>query len=846
MRVYHGSYTGNGSDNRNITGVGFNPTIVWIKSLDGTSWCHDWVAVPGMTADRALSMQDGTVFQSNRIQSFISDGFQIGNTGVNENGKTYFYIAIRDTGTPKYAAPIVFTGDDNDGKAITGLGFQPDWLCLKSDYAIRGLCSFSSYTGSNKAFFYDGTANRADLIASLDADGVTVNNGSTNSENCINRGPGAAGGAKQTAGFALKAVAGKIAVFSYTGNGSDNRNVVIPGTSFQPAFVMVKREGSGNMAVHRFKQHSGDKSLGFYDAVNAANCIQQFNADGFQVGNDFNVNGNTVVYHVLAIADNFTIEDATATAGVTALTLTEPAPVVSGTGTATAAVTGLTLSEPDATATGGAKAAAAVTELTVSAPAPVVSGMGNVSAAVTGLTLSEPDATARGDSSIVAAVTELVLGVENAIARGDGNVAALVTELTLGMPDVTAYESFPPTIVADTPDEAVIIGETLTIEFTGSDADGDDLTYGVLIEEIPSVDTSYGEENMSAATGFTPYDAYAQTFEGTGRKLAEAMFYIYKSSGAATGAVYAKLYAHTGAFGTTGKPTGAALATAEIDASTLETGYQWITFSFDGEFDLVDGTHYCISLEPTAGNISEISLAWDTSAPTHAGNFASRLGATWIANSGIDAIFQIKTITLAESLVMFSEMDAGFANTVTPADTDPFEEGEKISFTIEVPAGVYTWLAAVWEPGKQEFHAETEVRTLTFIIPINGNASADETGLTLSAPAAIAKGDGNTVAAVTELTLTEPAATATGNGNAGAAVTGLALSAPDVVAWGHANVAALVMELLLGMPDVTATGEYSPLNSVQKYQSGHAGTRFVSKKGGGTFQSENRNTTFSA
>ncbi len=90
-KVAVNSYTGNGSDNRNITGLGLNPTFAWVKrsSTSVGGWRND--AVSG---DRTLYW-DSTSSTTNRIQSLITDGFQVGTSSeVNNSGSTYYYLAL--------------------------------------------------------------------------------------------------------------------------------------------------------------------------------------------------------------------------------------------------------------------------------------------------------------------------------------------------------------------------------------------------------------------------------------------------------------------------------------------------------------------------------------------------------------------------------------------------------------------------------------------------------------------------------------------------------------------------------------------------------------------------------
>lgn len=122
-----------------------------------------------------------------------------------------------------------------------------------------------------------------------------------------------------------------------------------------------------------------------------------------------------------------------------------------------------------------------------------------------------------------------------------------------------------------------------------------------------------------------------QSITGLGLTLNSAKFYL-KKFGAPTGNAVAKLYAHSGVWGSTGVPTGAALATsANLDVATLSTmEYQLIELTFAAPYTPVNGTHYCLVLEYSGGDAQNfIQVAADNSSPTHPGNLCYYSGGTW-------------------------------------------------------------------------------------------------------------------------------------------------------------------------------------------------------------------------
>ncbi len=127
--------------------------------------------------------------------------------------------------------------------------------------------------------------------------------------------------------------------------------------------------------------------------------------------------------------------------------------------------------------------------------------------------------------------------------------------------------------------------------------------------------------------------------------IATAGLYL-KKTGSPTGNLVLYVYAHTGTYGSGGKPTGAILATSSVlDVSTLTTGYVLKTFTFTGAnaIALTAGTPYFIIAYWSGGNSSNhVDIAGDTSTPASPalGNSAnSNNGTSWTNPSVLDCGF---------------------------------------------------------------------------------------------------------------------------------------------------------------------------------------------------------------
>jgi len=159
---------------------------------------------------------------------------------------------------------------------------------------------------------------------------------------------------------------------------------------------------------------------------------------------------------------------------------------------------------------------------------------------------------------------------------------------------------------------------------------------------------SYSESNYSGGSylsGYTDdYQKISQSITGKSSKLSSHKWYL-KKLGSPTGNAVAVLYAHTGTYGTSSKPTGAALATSDnFDVSTLTTSYQLITFTFTGaqQYPLVNGTYYCMTIEYSGGDHTNcVIVGLDGISPTHSGNSAGYYNSAWTIYSARDEIFYV-------------------------------------------------------------------------------------------------------------------------------------------------------------------------------------------------------------
>lgn len=170
---------------------------------------------------------------------------------------------------------------------------------------------------------------------------------------------------------------------------------------------------------------------------------------------------------------------------------------------------------------------------------------------------------------------------------------------------------------------------------------GNQVTYAVGVIDA----YSEGNKTSDLLTYAAGNSRQAQSFTGDGNTLALAKFYL-KKLGSPTGNITAYIYDDTGTFGSTGTPTGAALATSDtVDISTLTTSYQLVDFTFSGanQITITNAANYFLVIEYNAGDGSNALHVGADSSGVHPGNLAQYNG-SWAAVGTWDVPFYIYSV----------------------------------------------------------------------------------------------------------------------------------------------------------------------------------------------------------
>ena len=278
-------YSGDGQSTHAITGVGFQPDLVWIKKRSGTG-SHNLVdAVRGVQKAIEPNSTGAQGTYSNNLSAFGADGFTVGSGSLtNDNGYTFASWnwkangagsantdgSINTTATSvNTTAGCSISTYSGTGSAATighGLGTVPQVMIVKNTYqaehwivyhhGIDDVASGGSNAPQDKYIRLNDTGSRADFPMWNDT-APTASVFSVGTSSSVNQ----AGGTFVAYCFAEKPGFSKFG--SVKGNGSDDGPFIY--TGFKPAFYM-----------HKIYNGSTGQWLMFDNKRNESNVVNKF------------------------------------------------------------------------------------------------------------------------------------------------------------------------------------------------------------------------------------------------------------------------------------------------------------------------------------------------------------------------------------------------------------------------------------------------------------------------------------------------------------------------------------------------------------------------------------------
>ena len=315
-------YTGNGGT-QSITGVGFQPDMVWTKQRNAVRNHVLFDAVRGATKGVKPNESQAEFTWTNSVTSFDTNGFSVGGAGevnyssgsmaswnwkANGQGSSNTVGTINtiytSANTTAGFSIVSYSGNSVAGATVGhGLGVAPKVIMIKQLTGATNWTVYHASLGSHAKYLYLDASN---AVATDSGNFDNVPNANTfllGSNNQVN----AASGSKYIA-YCFAEKQGYSKFGSYTGNGSADGPFIY--TGFKPAFVMTKNtSGTNNWTMCDNKRNTFnavDKVLNpNVSTAEATNNPQDFVSNGFKnraTESNTNSSGSTYIYMAFAEA----------------------------------------------------------------------------------------------------------------------------------------------------------------------------------------------------------------------------------------------------------------------------------------------------------------------------------------------------------------------------------------------------------------------------------------------------------------------------------------------------------------------------------------------------------------
>jgi len=311
-------YSGTGSA-VSITGVGFQPDLIWGKIRTGTN-DHRWTDVV-RGVGKEINSNDPRVEYSNNangyIGSFDSDGFSIssGSSNVNNwNASGNDYVAwnwkaanssgsantdgtINSTVSANQTAGfsiVKWVGTGANGTIGHGLNAVPKMVIVKCLDAGVNWFVYHQATGNTKELYLNGTT--------AAYSGTTAWNSTTPTSSVVYLGAHDAGANKSgddQIAYCFAEKAGYSKFGSYYGNGAADGAFIY--TGFRPEWILIKPISTGNWQIHDTKRDGynvkNDNLAPNNDAAEADNQFLDIVSNGFKLrSSTYSASGVTYIY----------------------------------------------------------------------------------------------------------------------------------------------------------------------------------------------------------------------------------------------------------------------------------------------------------------------------------------------------------------------------------------------------------------------------------------------------------------------------------------------------------------------------------------------------------------------
>ena len=314
-------YTGTGSTNA-VTGVGFQPDMVWSKNRNQTYNHQINDAVRGVNKQLAPNNTNAEETNTGELTAFGSDGFTVGSGGtLNGNGDgivSWNWLAngqgssntdgsinttYTSANTTSGFSISTYTGTGANATVGHGLGVAPSVVICKQLNATQQWINYHNGIGATKYLHLN------DASAAATSSTVWNDTEPTSSVFSVGTAVNCNGSGNTYIAYCFAEKKGFSKFGSYVGNGNADGAFVY--TGFKPAFIMIKYAfsgGTGNWTMYDTKR-DGYNVKNDYLYANESNAesgishIIDIVSNGFKCranSSDTNTNGGTMIYMAFA------------------------------------------------------------------------------------------------------------------------------------------------------------------------------------------------------------------------------------------------------------------------------------------------------------------------------------------------------------------------------------------------------------------------------------------------------------------------------------------------------------------------------------------------------------------
>jgi hypothetical protein len=314
-------YTGNDTTNA-ITGVNFQPDLVWIKGRD-SAYYHQLVdVIRGVNKPIRSNLTAAEATLSDSFNSFDSDGFTLGGDGdtdnFNNSGQNYVawnwlangsgasntdgsITSTVSANTTSGFSIVKWTGTGSNATVGHGLGKEVKFFITKrTDSSGDNWYAYHSSLGGTKYLHPNNTSAAGTAISPF--------NNTNPTSTTISAGTDLSGSSSTHIAYCFSEVKGFSKFGSYTGNGNADGTFVY--TGFAPAFVMIKMTSGSDSWFMYDNKRSPFNVRGKYLVADGSGTDSNANAfdfvsNGFKIrttASSFNGSGSSYIY--MAFAEN--------------------------------------------------------------------------------------------------------------------------------------------------------------------------------------------------------------------------------------------------------------------------------------------------------------------------------------------------------------------------------------------------------------------------------------------------------------------------------------------------------------------------------------------------------------